>query len=101
MIYRLLVWSKKIRTHSEIINCIQNCLSTMYYDFLIHVGPYLSGTQFLVFLYRALGARIGCDVILSEINCLTDPHLATIGDHVRLNRGAYIQVIYHFLLYIV
>ncbi|CAF3978740.1 unnamed protein product [Adineta steineri] len=49
------------------------------------------GTQFLIILFRAIGARIGSDVILSHINCLTDPHLVTIEDHVRLNMGAYIQ----------
>ena len=41
-----------------------------------------------------MGARIGCGVILSNINCLTDPHLVTIGDHVRLNMGVHIQVRY-------
>ena len=66
----------------------------MSHDFLVYVGPYLSGTQFLIFLFRVMGARIGYDVILPHIGCLTDPHLVTIGDHVRLNMGAYIQVRY-------
>ncbi|CAF1567508.1 unnamed protein product, partial [Rotaria sordida] len=38
-----------------------------------------------------LGAQIGSDVILSDIRCLTDPHLVNIGDHVRLNMGASVQ----------
>ncbi len=48
----------------------------------------------LAFLFRVLGARIGSDVIISDIICLTDPHLASIGDHVRLHKNAYIQVRY-------
>ncbi|CAF3873590.1 unnamed protein product, partial [Adineta steineri] len=55
------------------------------------VYPYLSGTQFLVFLFRAMGADIGRDVILPSIYSLTDPCLTTIGNHVRINAGAYIQ----------
>ncbi|CAF1342580.1 unnamed protein product [Rotaria sordida] len=60
-------------------------------EFFAFVGPYLSRTQFLVFLFRILGAQIGSDVILSDIRCLTDPHLVNIGDHVRLNMGASVQ----------
>ncbi|CAF3917459.1 unnamed protein product [Rotaria sordida] len=66
-------------------------LRTLMSEFSAFVGPYLSGTQFLVFLFRMLGAQIGSDVILPDIRCLTDPHLVNVGDHVRLNMGAYIQ----------
>jgi len=44
------------------------------------------------FLSLALGAQIGFDVILPDIRSLTDPHLVTIGNHVRLSTCAYIQV---------
>nr|ACD54728.1 non-ribosomal peptide synthetase, NRPS-like protein [Adineta vaga] len=80
-------------TYSEVVNRTQQFLHTLMADFFTFLGPFLSETQFLVFLYRILGARIGRDVIVSDISCLTDPHLVTIGDHVRLNRRAYIQVI--------
>ncbi|CAF1413248.1 unnamed protein product [Adineta steineri] len=55
------------------------------------IGSYLSGTQYLVILYRILGAKIAPDVILHNITCFTDPHLTTIGNHVRLHMGAHIQ----------
>ncbi|CAF1262505.1 unnamed protein product [Rotaria sordida] len=48
-------------------------------------------TQFLVFLFRVLGAQIGSDVILPDISCLTDLHLVNIGNHVRLSKSAVIQ----------
>jgi non-ribosomal peptide synthetase-like protein len=81
-------------TYSEVITRTGQFLNMLTIDLFTFVGPYLSGTQYLVFLFRALGARIGCDVILPDINCVTDPHLTTIGDHVRLNIGAHIQVKY-------
>ena len=62
-------------------------------DFDRFVTSFLAGTQFLIFLWRALGARIGSDVIFSDINCLSDPQLVTIGDHVRISMGAFVQVI--------
>jgi acetyltransferase-like isoleucine patch superfamily enzyme len=63
-------------------------------NFSEFVGPYMSGTQYLVFFLRTLGAQIGCDVILSDYYYIVEPHLTTIGDHVRLNRGALVQVRY-------
>ncbi|CAF3892256.1 unnamed protein product [Adineta steineri] len=47
------------------------------------IGSYLSGTQYLVILYRILGAKIASDVILRNITCFTDPHLTTIVNHVQ------------------
>ncbi len=98
IVYQFLISSKKKSKHSQINTSIQGCLSTIYRDFLVHIGSYISGTQFLVFLYRTLGARIGGDVILPHITSLTDPHLVTVGDHVRLNMGASIQVRYHLVI---
>ena len=65
-VHRLLISSGKKNTRSEIGSCIQDCLYKMFHDFLVYVGPYLSGTQFLIFFFRAIGARIGYDVILSS-----------------------------------
>jgi acetyltransferase-like isoleucine patch superfamily enzyme len=98
-VYRYLISARKTRTQftfSEIINLYrsQPFFGLWKTDFSVLVAPYLSGTQFLVFLFRALGAQIGSDVILPGISCLADCYLVTIGDHVRLNRAAYIQVIY-------
>jgi hypothetical protein len=81
-------------TYSEVITRTGQFVRTLMTDFFTFFGSYMSGTQYLVLLFRALGAQIGCDVILSDINCITDPHLTTIGDHVRLNIGAHVQVRY-------
>ena len=76
----------------EVINPLQQFLHSLESDFYDFVGSYLSGTQFLVFLFRILGARIGSDVIIGDITCLTDPQLVSIGNHIRLHRHAHIQV---------
>ena len=77
---------------SEVVTHLRHLLHTFIFDFKLFIGSYLSGTQFLVILLRLLGARIGADVIIGDIDCLTDPHLASIGDHVRLYRHARVQV---------
>ena len=87
--YRCFVSSSKKSTP-----CIQSFLHTLLGDFFVYAGSYLSGTQFLILLFRAIGVRIGYDVILPHITCFTDPYLVTIGDHVCLNIDAYIQVWY-------
>jgi hypothetical protein len=93
IVYRgLILFTKKTHTHSKVITCIQEFFYILTTDFFEFIGSYLSGTQFLVFLFCILGAQIGFDVILPDIRCLTDPHLVTIGNHVRLNIGGCIQV---------
>ncbi|CAF3778139.1 unnamed protein product [Rotaria sp. Silwood1] len=92
--YHCSIPHKEKRTHftySEVINSAQQFFSIFIVDFHYCIGPFLSGTQYLNFLYRALGTSIGYDVILHDISSLVDPHLVTIGDHVRLNIGAYVQ----------
>jgi acetyltransferase-like isoleucine patch superfamily enzyme len=88
----LSVSSKMTFTYSETINRTRQLLTSAIVEFNIFVSPFLSQTQYLVFLFRALGARIGQDVILPTTDCLTDPPLVTIGDHVRLHREAWLQV---------
>ncbi len=97
VLYRYSNSTRKKRSYflfSEIITRFQRFINTSISDFFVFLGPYLSGTQLLVFLFRILGAQIGSDVIISDIICLTDPHLVSIGDHVRLHKNAYIQVRY-------
>ena len=84
--------NRKHLTFSETQSHTRKFSRTFMADFVIFVAPYLSGTQLLVYFVRAMGARIGYDVILPSISCIADPYLTTIGDHVRLNIGAYIQV---------
>jgi acetyltransferase-like isoleucine patch superfamily enzyme len=86
-------------TYLEIAAHTYQLPSAFINDFFILIAPFLSRTQFLVMLFRALGAQIGHDVILSDISCLTDPQFVIIGDHVRLNMGAYIQVTCHSIVF--
>ena len=88
--------STKTRSHLQFSEVVTRHLRYLLHifisDFTLFIGSYLSGTQFLVILFRLLGARIGADVIIGDLDCLTDPHLASIGDHVRLHRHARVQV---------
>jgi acetyltransferase-like isoleucine patch superfamily enzyme len=93
--YRYSILTRRKTTNlrfSEVITHFQRFLRTLISDLFIFFGSYLSGTQFLVLLFRALGAQIGSDVIISDVGCLADPHLVSIGNHVRLARNAHIQV---------
>jgi acetyltransferase-like isoleucine patch superfamily enzyme len=71
---------------------IQYVIGQLRKDHLTFIDPFIGNTQWLIRLFRALGARIGNGVILSDFSCLTDYDLITIGDHVRLNTHANIQV---------
>ena len=90
-----LMGTKSALTYSETITHAHQFISTIMCHLNMFVGPFLSQTQYLVILLRALGARIGRDVTLPNIGCLTDPHLVTVGDHVRLHAGASLQVMYN------
>ena len=95
VVYHYSMSSMKTSSHStflEVITRTRQFLSGFIMEFLTFVGPYLSGTQYLVFLFRAFGAQIRSDVILPSIYCVQDPCLTTIGDHVRINILASIQV---------
>ncbi|CAF4112777.1 unnamed protein product, partial [Rotaria magnacalcarata] len=78
-------------SYSDTINPIQQLCAMLMNDFKMFTGPLLARTQLLVILFRAMGARIASDVILFDIDCLTDPQLVTIGDHVRFNVEASVQ----------
>ncbi|CAF1496030.1 unnamed protein product [Adineta ricciae] len=83
--------SETTLTYSQTINRTHEFLSTAIIEFNLFLSPFLSKTQYLVNLFRFLGAHIGKDVILPSIDCLTDPHLVTIGNHVRLQRDSCLQ----------
>lgn len=76
-----------------IVTNMHDLLEGILDDFFSFIDPFLARTQFLVAFFRLLGARIGQNVILPSIACVTEPHLVAIGDHVRLHAEAYLQVI--------
>jgi hypothetical protein len=98
IIYRNLVVRELVNINTaytkDILLLTELILSAFMEKFKIFIAPFLSRSQYIVFLFRALGARIGHDVILPDIDCFTEPHLTTIGDHVRLAWDAHIQVSY-------
>jgi hypothetical protein len=87
-------------TYPETTKHMYQFFADLIKDVRVFVESYLSGAQFLIFYFRALGAQIGCDVILTDRQCLADHHLLTIGDHVRLSTGASIQVSHYFVEFI-
>ncbi len=89
-LYRYSISTRRKSSHfqfSEVITHLPCFLYTLISDFSVFFSPYLSGTQFLIFLFRTLGAQVE-----SDVSCIIDPHLVSIGDHVRLHRNAYIQI---------
>ncbi|CAF1281001.1 unnamed protein product [Adineta ricciae] len=70
---------------------IQQVITKTMLDYQQLICPFLSNTQWLVRLFRALGSNIGDNVILPDFSCLTDYHMVTIGNNVRLNQHANIQ----------
>ncbi|CAF1168822.1 unnamed protein product [Adineta ricciae] len=94
LFYRVLFirgWFSGATASSRVVLFIQTTFSIIMSRFSIFITPFLSRSQYLVFLFRLLGARIGYDVVLPDIDCLSEPHLTTIGNYVRLASDAHIQ----------
>ncbi|CAF3482839.1 unnamed protein product, partial [Adineta steineri] len=70
---------------------VQQMISRLRQDHQQFICPFLGNTQWLINLFRALGAHIGEGVIIPDFSCLTDYHLITIENDVRLNMHANIQ----------
>jgi len=92
LLHTIIIWAA-FRWDSYIhIDAVRYMLSQLKEDHRIFITPFIGNTQWLVRLFRILGADIGNGVVLPEFSCLTDYRLITIGDHVRLNAHANIQV---------
>ncbi|CAF1479835.1 unnamed protein product [Adineta steineri] len=70
---------------------IEKIITRMILDYAQFIGPFLGNTQWLIRLFRAYGAHIGENVIMPDIYCITDYHLMTIGDNVRVHMRTQIQ----------
>ncbi|CAF1551551.1 unnamed protein product, partial [Adineta steineri] len=70
---------------------IQQIIARMSQDYEQFICPFLGNTQWLIRLFRAYGAHIGENTIIPDISSITDYHLMTIEDNVRLNMGTQIQ----------
>lgn len=77
---------------SSLLSCIAR---TLVNDFILHLGPFLGGTQWLNILLNAFDATIHRTAIIADIDCIDDPHLMYIGEHVRIDQRARIQVSVH------
>ena len=74
---------------SSLLSCLSR---TLVNDFILCVGPFLGGTQWLNILLNAFGATIHRTVIIADIDCINDPHMIQIDSHVRIDQRARIQV---------
>ncbi|CAF4131639.1 unnamed protein product, partial [Adineta steineri] len=70
---------------------IEQVIERLCHDYEQFICPFLGNTQWLIRLFRAYGAHIGENVIMADISSITDYHLMTIGDDVRLNVRTQIQ----------
>jgi hypothetical protein len=77
------------RKDSSLLSCLSR---TLVNDFILCVGPFLGGTQWLNILLNAFGATIHGTAIIADIDCIDDPHIIQIGSHVRIDQRARIQV---------
>lgn len=77
------------RKESSLLSCLSR---TLFNDFIVCVGPFLGGTQWLNRILNAFGAKIHHTVIIADIDCIDDPHMIQIDSHVRIDQRARIQV---------
>ncbi|CAF1066401.1 unnamed protein product [Adineta steineri] len=70
---------------------IEQIITRISQDHAQFICPFLGNTQWLIRLFRAYGAHIGENVIMADISSITDYHLMTIGDDVRLSVRTQIQ----------
>lgn len=77
------------RKDSSFLLCLAR---TLVNDFVLCLGPFLGGTQWLNILLNAFGATIHSTAIIADIDCIDDPHMIKIGSHVRIDQRARIQV---------
>ncbi|CAF1216376.1 unnamed protein product [Adineta steineri] len=70
---------------------IEQIITRISQDHAQFICPFLGNTQWLIRLFRAYGAHIGENTIMPAIFSITDYHLMTIGDDVRLHVGTQIQ----------
>ncbi|CAF1193693.1 unnamed protein product [Adineta steineri] len=70
---------------------VQQIIARVIPDHEQFICPFLGNTQWLIRLFRAYGAHIGENTIMPTIFSITDYHLMTIGDDVRLNALTQIQ----------
>ena len=77
------------RKDSSFLSCLAR---TLVNDFILSLGPFLGGTQWLNILLNAFGATIHRTAIIADIDCIDDPHMIQIASHVRIDQRARIQV---------
>ncbi|CAF3839123.1 unnamed protein product [Adineta steineri] len=70
---------------------IEQIITRISQDHAQFICPFLGNTQWLNRLFRAYGAHIGENTVMPAISSITDYHLMSIGDGVRLNVGTQIQ----------
>ena len=96
IIHTLLVFTLN-RYYSYIhYRMIEGIAERLMQDYTELICLFLGNTQWLIRFFRVFGAHIGENVIIPDASCLTDYHLITVGNDVRLNKHVQIQVNYNF-----
>ncbi|CAF1528486.1 unnamed protein product [Adineta steineri] len=92
IIHTILVCSlNRCRSYKKHHQIVEQIIARVNQDYEQFISPFLGNTQWLIRLFRAYGAHIGENVIMPDIFSITDYHLMTIGDDVRLNVRTQIQ----------
>jgi hypothetical protein len=71
----------------------------VHQEYEMLICPFMGNTQWLIRLFRLLGARIGTSVLIPDHTSIRDFDLISIGDNMRLNSPAYIMVTIEFLCF--
>ncbi|CAF1168778.1 unnamed protein product [Adineta steineri] len=92
IIHTILVCSlNRCRSYKERYQIVEHIIARVNQDYAQFICPFLGNTQWLIRLFRAYGAHIGENTIMPDIFSITDYHLMTIGDNVRVNMRTQIQ----------
>lgn len=86
------VWNVGTYRYKTVISWRRHLSWCLLVDFYSCVGNFIAGSQWLVYLMRGMGARIGRSVVLSDLFNLIDPQQLIIQDNVRISGTASVQV---------
>ena len=89
------IWQPGVYPFNKWITWRRHLIWYIMADYYLLVAIFLGGTQWLVYVLRNSGAKIGQNVILSDFFNLLDLQLLNIGDHVRMHSTAVVQVSCH------
>ena len=85
------VWNAGTYGYKIVVSWRRHLSWCLLVDFQTCAGTFMGGTQWLVYLMRGLGARVGHNVLLADFFNLIDPQQLTIEDNVRISGTSSVQ----------